>query len=78
MQLFKIATAIVAVAFTASEAAEVAASNSLAASITNLLRGKATLWCSGMGGCVECCGSTNEYCCLYGTYCSSGKCVEDF
>jgi hypothetical protein len=37
MQLFKISTVIVAVAFTPSEAAEVAASNSLAASIRGAL-----------------------------------------
>jgi hypothetical protein len=71
MQLVKIAIAIVAVAFTPSEGAEVHVDNRalLSEQVANLLRGAATATCSGIKGCQECCGPTDE-CCGEGTYCS--------
>jgi large subunit ribosomal protein L40e len=86
MQLVKIAIAIVAVALTTpSEAAEVASSNSLAASIQDKARamigtrdaaqigGGASSTCScAIGTGVWC----NNTCCCHGTVCSGYDCVR--
>ncbi len=71
MQLVKIAIAIVAVAFTPSEAAEVASSNSLAASIQDKVRatiGAAQIRGAAPGGSSTCSCATGpgEWC---GTIC---------